>query len=413
VFASRSPRAIAGPSMLYDVLIIGAGPAGSAAARRAALHGLSVALVDRMEFPRDKTCGDGLIADSLAVIETLGLSAQVLAAATAVSGVRLYAPNGTLVPLRGDCVCIPRRVLDDILRQGAVAAGAEFLAPLKAIAPIVENDRVLGATFVNQRTGAETVLRARVTLLATGAAAEPLTKFGMCQRSEASATAARIYAQVSTDTARMVRQLVISFDESLLPGYGWIFPIGESTFNVGVGLFYDAWRAPISRNVRVLLDCFLKTLPAELDPLKEAVARARLKGAPLRTAMEGARFARPGLLVIGEAAGLTYSLTGEGIGKAMESGLLAADLAASGLKTSSTERVASDYTHELVRRYRRKFAGYKRAQDWMNSRRLANFLARRANAGTFVRGQLEGMFADTVYPQRLLSPLGIARALIS
>jgi geranylgeranyl reductase family protein len=399
-------------AMQYDLLVIGAGPAGSAAARHAAQRGLSVALVDRAEFPRDKTCGDGLIADALAAIESLGLSSQVLAAATAVSGVRLYAPDSTLVPLRGECLCVPRRVLDNILREGAMAAGAEFAAPLKALTPIVDHSRVVGATFVNQQSGEELPIRAKLTLLATGAAAEPLTKFGVCRRSEASATAARVYVEVPPEAGRMVRQLVISFDASLLPGYGWIFPIGDSTFNLGVGLFYDAWRPAISRNVRVLLDVFIKSLPADINVMQHATSVSQLKGAPLRTAMAGATFARPGLLVIGEAAGLTYSLTGEGIGKAMESGILAAEIAATQLHASSPERVAAEYARELTRRYTRKFRGYKRAQDWMNSRRLANFLAKRANDGRFVRGQLEGMFADTVYPQRLLSPLGIARALV-
>jgi geranylgeranyl reductase family protein len=399
--------------MHYDLLVIGAGPAGSAAARRAARHGLSVALVDRAEFPRDKTCGDGLIADALSAIESLGLSSSVQAAATPVSGVRLYGPDGTLVPLRGECLCIRRRILDDILRLGAVEAGATFLAPLRATAPIIHASRVAGATFVNQESGETSVIHATVTLLATGAAAESLINFGVCRRSEPSATAARVYVEVPPAMRHMVRQLVISFDQSMLPGYGWIFPVAESTFNVGVGLFYDAWRPPVLRNVRLLLDRFITSLPPELNVMPHAAATSPLKGAPIRTAMEGATFARPGLLVIGEAAGLTYSLTGEGIGKAMESGILAADLAAAQLRTSSEERIAADYARELTRRYRRKFRGYKRAQDWMNSRRLANYLVKRANAGSFVRGQLEGMFADTVEPQRLLSPLGIARALVS
>ena len=399
--------------MHFDLLVIGAGPAGSAAARQAARQGLSVALVDRAEFPRDKTCGDGLIADALSAIESLGLSSPVRAAATRVSGVRLYAPDGTLVPLRGECLCIPRRILDDILRQGAVEAGASFLAPLKAIAPIFDRDRIAGAKFVNHHTGEETLIHAPLTLLATGAAAGPLTKFGVCRRAEASATAARVYVDVPPAIGHMVRQLVISFDQSMLPGYGWIFPIGESTFNVGVGLFYDAWRPAVSRNVRVLLDVFVKSLPVDVNVMPHATSVSPLKGAPLRTAMAGVTFARPGLLVIGEAAGLTYSLTGEGIGKAMESGILASDIAAAQLHTTSAERLAAEYTRELTRRYQRKFRGYKQAQDWMNSRRLVNFLAKRATAGTFVRGHLEGMFADTVSPQRLLSPLGIARALVS
>lgn len=399
--------------MQFDVLVIGAGPAGSAAARQAALHGLSVALVDRADFPRDKTCGDGLIADALQAIDRLGLSGRVAAQATPVSGVRLHAPDGTTVPLGGHCLCIPRRILDNILREAAIEAGAQFFSPLKAISPMVDDGVVRGAAFLDQRTQQEVRFEARVTLLATGAAAESLVKFGVCRRTEASATAARIYVDVSPEIASRFRELVISFDESMLPGYGWIFPSSGSTLNVGVGLFHDAWRPAASRNVRVLLDTFLASLPAGANPMPHAIAQTPLRGAPLRTALQGATLARPGLLVIGEAAGLTYSLTGEGIGKAMESGMLAADLAAHHrLDARYASTLAAAYDTELTRRYARKFKGYKRAQDWMNSRRLANYLARRANAGRFVRRQLEGMFADTAEPQRLLSPLGLARAVL-
>ena len=401
--------------MHYDVLVIGAGPAGSAAARAAALGGLSVALVDRAEFPRDKICGDGLIADALQAIDTLGLLPAVRARAARASGVQLYAPNGTLVPLEGECLCIPRQALDNILREAAVEAGATFLAPLKALTPLMQGAEVQGAVFRHQRTQEAVTINARLTLLATGGAAEPLMKFGVCRRTEPSATAARVYLEVPPEIARSLNDLIISFDASICPGYGWIFPNTDTTLNVGVGFFYDAWRLPASPNVRVLLDTFLKTFPPAADLARRASSITPLRGAPLRTAMEGATFARPGLLVIGEAAGLTYSLTGEGIGKAMESGILASEIAAKQLRNGngSLARIATAYDKELTRRYSRKFKGYRRAQAWMTSRRLANFLAKRANAGTFVRGQLEGMFADTVEPQRLLSVLGIARAILT
>jgi flavin-dependent dehydrogenase len=332
-----------------------------------------------------------------------------------VSHVRLFAPNGTVVMLRGECVCIPRQVLDNALRQGAVDAGATFIAPLRAVAPLVEGGVVTGAVFRDLQTEQDTPIKARVTLLATGAAGEPLVKFGVCRRVEASATAVRVYVDVPPSVAGSVRDLVIAFDEAICPGYGWIFPSTGSTLNVGVGLFYDAWRPPVSKNVRVLLDGFLKRLPLAAELMRHAVSVSPMRGAPLRTAMEGASFARAGLLVIGEAAGLTYSLTGEGIGKAMESGVLAAEIAASQLRNGAggPDRIAAAYDNELTRRYARKFRGYKDAQAWMNSRRLANFLAKRANAGTFVRGQLERMFADTADPQRLLSPWGLARALLT
>src|SRR5919199_1670186 len=99
--------------MHHDVLVIGAGPAGAAAARRLAQHGLDVALVDRSEFPRDKVCGDALIPDALRALEQLSLKTRVLHDALSLHGVRVYAPNRTSVTLSGECACITRTVLDD------------------------------------------------------------------------------------------------------------------------------------------------------------------------------------------------------------------------------------------------------------------------------------------------------------
>ena len=398
--------------MHYDLLVIGAGPAGCAAALQAARLGLAVALVDRAEFPRDKACGDALIPDALRALAALDLTTRILPRASHAPGLTVYAPNGSSASLRGESACIPRQVLDNTLREAAVQAGANFLAPLKATAPTINGHAITGAVFRDLHTQQECRISARLTLLATGAAADPLVRFGVCRRTEPSATAARVYVEVPPGVAATVRDLLISFDRSICPGYGWIFPGPNSTFNVGVGYFYDARRLPSSHNVRVLLDRFLNTFPPALELVRHATSVSPLRDAPLRTAMQGAAFARAGLLVIGEAAGLTYSLTGEGIGKAMESGMLAAEIASAHLLTGTKplERISTAYEAELTARFARKFKGYRKAQAFLSSPMLVNLLSRRANSGRFVREQLEAMFADTDSPNTLFSPLGLVRA---
>src|SRR5687767_6434378 len=131
----------------FDVLVIGAGPAGAAAARRAALSGLSVALVDRSEFPRDKVCGDALIPDALHALTNLGMLERVVPVSLQSSGVRVYAPNGMSVALSGRSACVPRRLLDETLQAGALEAGATFRAPLKVVAPLIQGQTIVGGRF--------------------------------------------------------------------------------------------------------------------------------------------------------------------------------------------------------------------------------------------------------------------------
>jgi geranylgeranyl reductase family protein len=400
--------------MEADVLIIGAGPAGSTAAKALARSGAHVVLVDRYDFPRDKACGDALIPDALAVLDRIGLKERVLRRAVSLGAVRIYAPNRSHVSLRGTSACLPRTVLDDILRQAAVAAGAEFVPRHVLAGPVRRDGTIAGSAFTDVRTGKSLTVRAPMTLLATGAAAPPLVQFGVCERVRPSAVAARVRLGVDPGLAREFDGLCIVYDEAILPGYGWIFPGPEAVFNVGVGYFCDAKRPPPTTNLRDLLTRFLETFPPAAALSRRSRIVGPLQGAPLRTALAGAALHRPGLLVIGEAAGSTYSLSGEGIGKAMETALAAAELVAEALAgRAELAAVGPCYAAALAARFGERFRAYKRAQDWLAHPKLANFLARKANADARVRGALEGLFNETTDPRRLFSPWVMMRALLT
>lgn len=122
---------------------------------------------------------------------------------------------------------------------------------------------------------------------------------------------------------------------------------------------------------------------------------------------------RPGLLVVGEAAGLTYSLSGEGIGKAMESGLLAAEIIGRGWPDARVDphAAAREYETRLVAAFAGRFRGYEAAQRWLAYPAVANFLAWRGRSGTYVRRQLEGLLAETTDPAEPFSIGGLFRAL--
>lgn len=396
---------------MADVLVIGAGPAGSAAAITLARQGLDVLLIDRQVFPRDKVCGDALIPDALHALSSLGLSERVQAGARAVRGLCITAPGGRTVVLRGECACLPRRALDEMLRSAALDAGARFLAPARARAPLLEGGAVTGAVVEGSGGRRETV-RARWTVLASGASADVLRDFGVITRLRPSAIAARLYVRVSAALAAEYPQLMFWFGRALVPGYGWVFPGPGNVFNIGVATV-DVTGRSAGRNLRVRLEHFLDAFEPARRLHAEALTTTRLAGAPLRTSLEGARLALPGLLVAGEAAGTTYAASGEGIGKALETGMMAGEAIAGSMRRGESPAVtAAAYEHRLTASFRARYRAYDVAQTYLAHPLLGDFIAWRANAGSFVRAQLEGLFAETTDPRALFSWGGLVRALV-
>jgi geranylgeranyl reductase family protein len=393
-----------------DALVIGAGPAGTAAARMLALQGLRVVLADRADFPRDKVCGDALIPDAIAALRELGVQHDVVGGARRLDGIRIYSPDHSYVALEGACALLPRFVLDDVLCRAAVDAGAEFHPRLRAVKPLEAGGTVVGAHFERTRTWERVDVRAPLTILATGASSDVLARFGMCLRTKPSATAARVYVTVAPGQAAAWDHLCIAYSQSICPGYGWIFPGPGDVFNVGVGYYHDARNLPRDRNLRKLLATFLKEFPPAAELMTQAVAVSELQGAPLRTAMEGAVFGRPGLLVAGEAAGLTYSFSGEGIGKALESGIIAARIARQYGVAPSQDAV--DAYSAILGGFARRFRAYAKMQWWLAYPAFVNLLTRRGRSGRYVREQLEGLLNETGDPEELLSLRGLVRGAI-
>ena len=128
-----------------DVLVVGAGPAGSACARVFAQAGVDVVLADQHSFPRDKVCGDGLIPDAYAALRRLGVLDDVMAHAQPVYRVGCVGPSGGRVDVPGTMAVVPRKTLDAILCRAAVGAGARLLPPARYEGPIEENGVVVGA----------------------------------------------------------------------------------------------------------------------------------------------------------------------------------------------------------------------------------------------------------------------------
>lgn len=399
-----------------DVLVVGAGPAGAACALWLARAGVDVVLVDQHDFPRDKTCGDGLIPDAHHALRRLGVYDEVMAAAHASGHVACIGPRGGRVDVPGRVAVLPRRVLDDIVCRAAVRAGARLHTPWRFEAPVVDGDTVVGARLKQGDVMRET--RARWVVLATGAVSQALQAAHMCSRRAPSAIALRGYVKNDAMVGR-ITALEVVWHKSLSPGYGWIFPAPGGRFNIGVGVAQprpagDAERAkPKDVNLRRVFDAFCEHYAPARELMRTGTLEGDLKGAPLRFSLAGARRSRPGLLVTGEAAGSTYAFTGEGIGKAFETGLLAAEALLAvpgGVPTGDHDAVRTVYEASLAA-LKPRFDLYDRANQINAHPWLADLVIWRARRSPRLLRKMSGVLEETSNPGTLLSLRGAFKLL--
>ena len=383
-----------------DVIIAGAGPAGAVAAASMAARGLRVVLCDRAAFPRDKTCGDALIADSLSALDRLGLRSRVEREAQPSATLDVVTANGTTTSIPGAIAVLPRRSLDALLVEHAASKGAD-VRRLTIEAPVLDGDAVAGVT-ARMPSGRAVTLRAPLTVLATGANGASLRAFDPAARTEASGTALRAYAAPAAGQ-RTGSACVIALDRSLTPGYAWAFPAPGGVMNVGVGLFRGEGLRAAGVNLRASLLALLEgrgPIGERFGPFSGATPIA---GAPLRTSLAGSAARRRGLAIIGEAAGTTYAATGEGIGKAMESALLLDELTAAG----DLPGAGLIYTDLLRARYGARFRAYQIAQYWVSYPRFVDYVAKRANDSPYVKRRLAEFLSETELPTRVFSLRGL------
>ena len=312
-----------------DVLVVGAGPAGSAAAAWAARAGREVVLADAASFPRDKTCGDGLTPRAIAELQLLGLGEWVsthgtnrgLRAAGFGQELLLPWPGGSL-PGHGSAV--PRTELDDRIRAVALESGATELSEARAVEVVREGARVRAVRF-RLGDGSHHEVACRRLVVADGARS-PLGR--MLGRTWHQDTAYGVAARSYVRSGRSDDEWISSHlelrgaDGELLSGYGWVFPLANGEVNLGVGTLATAKR-PANIRLRSLVDLYADARREDwqLDGPVRQVASALL---PMGGAVSGV--AGPNWALIGDAAGCVNPLNGEGIDYGLETGRLVAAL---------------------------------------------------------------------------------------
>jgi geranylgeranyl reductase family protein len=359
-----------------DVIIVGAGPGGSAAAYHLATAGLDVLMLEKTSFPREKVCGDGLTPRAVKALTSMGIPVVPGDGWLLNKGLRIIGGGGRIELAWPDLSSFPgygtvrtRTDFDQLLARHAQKAGARLIENITVTGTTVDEQtgRVTGVTAREAASSAEgegrgskrpepqqRTFRARLVVAADGNSSRLSVSMGLHKRSDRPlGVAVRTYYETPRHDDDYLEAWLDLWDgRQLLPGYGWIFGMGDGTSNVGLGLLNTS-EAFGNIDYRALLRRWLGAMPAEWG-LTEENRTQPIHGAALPMGFNRTPHYTSGMLLVGDAGGMVNPFNGEGIAYAMESGELAARTIVQALARPTpggTERVLHSYPVALKEAY--------------------------------------------------------------
>ena len=354
-----------------DVIVVGAGPGGSATAYHLARHGVRVLLLEKTEFPREKVCGDGLTPRAVRQLIRMGVDTSPEAGWLHNKGLRVIGGGVRLELDWPDLASFPnyglvrtRLDFDDLLAQRAIAAGAKLRTSVNVTGPVLDPDgRVIGVQGESGPEKEPVTFHAPLVVAADGVSGRFPLALGLAKREDRPiGVAVRRYyrspAKHDDDYLESWLELRGKDRDELLPGYGWIFGLGDGRVNAGLGILNSS-SAFGKTNYRRLLTDWLANTPEDWGMTDEANAEGPILGAALPMGFNRVPHYTRGVMLVGDSGGMVNPFNGEGIAYAMESGELAAEIAVQALARpagAERERALMAYPQELKAR----FGGYYR-----------------------------------------------------
>ncbi len=395
-----------------DMLIVGGGPGGCAAALRAAAHGLRPVLVEKAVFPRDKVCGDALSGKVMRALERIdpALARQVITDARRMPswGVTFVAPGGQAlrVPFSrntGDGeapgAILPRLAFDALLFQAAKGHGS--IRVLEGVSARSYERTTVGwcATLEDGTT-----INSRLVLAADGANSHfvrHVAGLPMEPRHHAAGVRAYYRGIQGLDPQGFIE---LHFLRELLPGYLWIFPLPGGRANVGLGLRSDHVRKR-KLDLKAELLRLVRTHPTLKERFAQAAPEGPVQGMGLPLGSRRHPLSGDGYLLVGDAGHLIDPFTGEGISHAMISGAHAADVAREALREGRTDgSFLKAYDARVWKRLGQELAISTRLQDLAHQAWLFDFVVKRANSNPVLADTISSMFTDLDLRARLRKP---------
>jgi geranylgeranyl reductase family protein len=344
-----------------DVIVVGAGPGGSATAQALAQTGLDVLLLEKTSFPREKVCGDGLTPRAVKSLVEMGIDTSDANGFIRNRGLRIIGGAHTLELDWPDLASYPpyglvrpRLDFDELHARAAQKAGARLHEQTTVTGAVTENGRVVGVT-ARDADRRELTFRAPLTIACDGSSARLALSLGIEKRDDRPMGVAvrRYFTSPRHDDDMLESWLELRAPNGdLLPGYGWVFGVGDGTSNVGLGILNTtkAWR---DTDYKKLMTRWTASMPADWQ-FDEEHATGPVRGGALPMAFNRQPHYRAGLMLVGDAAGAVNPFNGEGIAYAMESGRMAAEVAAQALSRAdgpARERALQAYPDAMKARY--------------------------------------------------------------
>ncbi len=358
----------------FDVLIVGAGPAGSAMARKLKQlnNKLSVGLADKAQaFPRDKSCGDGLGPGVVRAMEDLGLDGRFdghrKIEYLSVSGPSGIEASGPLPRVGGKTpvgYVIPRTIFDNYVFQGAMEVGAQSLLGHELQSAEFLNETRTWKVHFSTQSGEKKVLTAKFLIGADGASSRVRKILGVPSNSDShTGTAVRVYVESS---AQMPRDLRLDFKKTMLPAYGWVFPIDDKSANIGVGIDLDKYKKVRKHLKEIFVEYKLQLKNVGSLEFDDSSYLSYIL--PYGSQLPKLAHPQKNAALIGDAGSMINPLTGEGIFYGMWAGI---DLAKRVAHTMNSDSLLSVELRAYEAAFRNKFSEHYET-NWRMKQKVAD-----------------------------------------